>query len=154
MQYKTIIHELLQQRPQMHEQLRKSRKLLPTLEQLRQGTEDQPRSLEGNALATEAGQRPEPDRERGPGNGPEGNGGSFALRVLPGRQRGASSSTRQCCSSAVPRRAPEGVTKPADSCLIPSPAISSLGRANPAWGLKRRHGTQPAGPGKRKLGSP
>ena len=32
MQYKTIILELLQQRPQMHEQLRQSRKLLPTLE--------------------------------------------------------------------------------------------------------------------------
>ena len=32
MQYKTIIHEMLQQRPKMHEQLRKSRKLLPTLE--------------------------------------------------------------------------------------------------------------------------
>jgi hypothetical protein len=32
MQYKTIIHELLQQRPQIHEQLRKDRKLLPTLE--------------------------------------------------------------------------------------------------------------------------
>ena len=32
MQYKTIIHELLQQRPQIRDQLRKSRKLLPTLE--------------------------------------------------------------------------------------------------------------------------
>ena len=32
MQYKTIILELLQQRPQMHEQLRLERKLLPTLE--------------------------------------------------------------------------------------------------------------------------
>ena len=32
MHYKTIIHELLQQRPQMHEQLRKERKLLPALE--------------------------------------------------------------------------------------------------------------------------
>jgi hypothetical protein len=32
MQYKTIIHELLQQRPTMHEQLRKERKLLPALE--------------------------------------------------------------------------------------------------------------------------
>jgi hypothetical protein len=31
MQYKTIVHELLQQRPQMHEQLRKDRKLLPAL---------------------------------------------------------------------------------------------------------------------------
>ncbi|MGB7734798.1 MAG: hypothetical protein WBL72_13940 [Thermoguttaceae bacterium] len=32
MQYKTIIHELLQQRPAMHEQLRKERKLLPMME--------------------------------------------------------------------------------------------------------------------------
>jgi hypothetical protein len=32
MQYKTIILELLQQRPQMHEELRKDRKLLPALE--------------------------------------------------------------------------------------------------------------------------
>ena len=32
MQYKTIILELLQQRPQIHEQLRRERKLLPTLE--------------------------------------------------------------------------------------------------------------------------
>jgi hypothetical protein len=32
MQYKTIIFELLQQRPAMHEQLRKDRKLLPTME--------------------------------------------------------------------------------------------------------------------------
>jgi uncharacterized protein YfaS (alpha-2-macroglobulin family) len=32
MQYKTIIHELLQQRPQMHEQLRRQRNLLSTLE--------------------------------------------------------------------------------------------------------------------------
>ncbi len=32
MQYKTIVLELLQQRPQMHEQLRKERKLLTTLE--------------------------------------------------------------------------------------------------------------------------
>jgi hypothetical protein len=32
MQYKTIILELLQQRPEIHEQLRKERKLLPALE--------------------------------------------------------------------------------------------------------------------------
>ena len=32
MQYKTIILELLRQRPEMHEQLRKSRKLLPAME--------------------------------------------------------------------------------------------------------------------------
>lgn len=32
MQYMSIIHELLQQRPRIREQLRKSRKLLPTVE--------------------------------------------------------------------------------------------------------------------------
>ena len=32
MQYKTIILALLQQRPEMHERLRKSRKLLPAME--------------------------------------------------------------------------------------------------------------------------
>ena len=32
MQYKTIILELLQQRPQMHERLRQERLLLPTME--------------------------------------------------------------------------------------------------------------------------
>jgi hypothetical protein len=32
MQYKTIIHEMLQERPQLRDQLRKSRKLLPALE--------------------------------------------------------------------------------------------------------------------------
>ena len=33
MQYKTIVLELLQQRPEIHEQLRKDRKLLTTMEQ-------------------------------------------------------------------------------------------------------------------------
>ena len=32
MHYKTIIHEFLQQRPEMREHLRKNRQLLPTLE--------------------------------------------------------------------------------------------------------------------------
>ena len=32
MQYKTIVLELIQQRPQMHDQLRKDRKLLTTME--------------------------------------------------------------------------------------------------------------------------
>ena len=33
MQYKTIVLDLLQQRPEIHEQLRMSRKLLPAMEQ-------------------------------------------------------------------------------------------------------------------------
>src|SRR3984893_9657056 len=59
---------------------------------LRQGTEDQPRGVEGSPLPGDAEKRPEPDSERGPGNGSEGSGGSFALRVS-GRQH-----------AAVPRR--------------------------------------------------
>jgi hypothetical protein len=36
MQYKTIVLELLQERTQLHEQLRQARQLLPTLESLAQ----------------------------------------------------------------------------------------------------------------------
>src|SRR5204863_122889 len=44
-----------------------------------QRAEDPPRSLEEPPLSGETGQRPEPDRERGPGDRPEGTGGLFAL---------------------------------------------------------------------------
>src|SRR4029077_6007824 len=54
---------------------------------LREGAEDQSRSLEGTSRTVEAGQRPEPDRERSPGDSPQGAGGSFALRVGDGRGR-------------------------------------------------------------------
>src|SRR6266852_3671574 len=57
---------------------------------LRQGAEGRPRSLEGTAPANAAGQRPEPDRERGPGDSVQGTGGPFAVRVSSGRQRGES----------------------------------------------------------------
>src|SRR4051812_32120234 len=41
---------------------------------LRPRAEDQPRSLEGTPLPDEAGQRPEPDRERSLGDSSEGTG--------------------------------------------------------------------------------
>src|SRR6185437_3795799 len=53
---------------------------------LRPRTENPPRSLEGNAHPDDAGQRREPDSERGAGTGPQGSGGSFADRVSSGRQ--------------------------------------------------------------------
>jgi N12 class adenine-specific DNA methylase len=56
---------------------------------LRPGIEGRPRSLEGRPLPGEAGQRPEPDRERSPGNGHSATGGSFALRVAAERGRSA-----------------------------------------------------------------
>src|SRR5579864_9530875 len=56
---------------------------------VRAGAEDQARSLEGNAGPGEAGQRPEPDRVRGAGNGAPGLGGAFALRITSERQRNA-----------------------------------------------------------------
>src|SRR5580765_2949091 len=54
---------------------------------VREGVEDQPRRLEGNAAPGEAGQRPEPDRVRGAGDGTQGTGGAFALRISSQRQR-------------------------------------------------------------------
>src|SRR5262249_245095 len=54
---------------------------------LRQGIEDQSSSLQGPPLAGETGQQPEPDRERGAGDSPQGNRGSFAHRVSSERDR-------------------------------------------------------------------
>jgi hypothetical protein len=59
MQYKTIILELLQQRPQMHERLRKERMLLPTME--RYARELRTRHLEWKELLLER----QPDSEPG-----------------------------------------------------------------------------------------
>ena len=108
MQYKTIILELLQQRPQMHEQLRKERKLLPTMERYARELKDQPPGVEGTAPGAAAGQRPEPDRERSPGDGAQGTGGSFAARVS-GERRPAPS-TQQWHPSGVIRRARKETT--------------------------------------------
>jgi N12 class adenine-specific DNA methylase len=40
--------------------------------------------VEGSAVPGQAGERPEPDSQRSPGNGPPGPGGTFAARVTPG----------------------------------------------------------------------
>ena len=124
MQYKSIIHDLLQQRPQMHDQLRKSRKLLPTLElyarelktsheawkemlsQLRPGSD--PSQIASEALEMAA----------------EGNGGSFALRVSPGRRNAALVLDAAMLFLRRPMSRAEGVTKPAPRSSIPSPTIS------------------------------
>src|SRR5260370_12337200 len=50
---------------------------------LRPGTENPPRSLEGNALPDDAGQRRDPDSDRGPGARPQGSGGPLAHPVPP-----------------------------------------------------------------------
>ena len=60
MQYKTIILELLQQRPQIHEQLRRERKLLTTLEfyakELKDSHEDSMEQLHQLRPGSEASQ--------------------------------------------------------------------------------------------------
>src|ERR1700722_13088351 len=60
---------------------------------LRDGTEGQPRDLEGDIGAGEAEQRTQPDRQRSSGNGNQGTGGSFTARVSSGR--GGTVVTRQ-----------------------------------------------------------
>jgi hypothetical protein len=47
---------------------------------LRPRTEEPAPGLAGDAHPGEAGQRPEPDRKRSPGTGPEGSVGSFTER--------------------------------------------------------------------------
>ena len=106
MQYKTIVLELLQQRPEMHDQLRRNRMLLPTLELYASELKTSHEAWKDTPLPGEAGQRPEPDRERGAGDGPQGTGGSFALRVSSGRQR-----------TAFPRRS-NGVHPPSHAARV------------------------------------
>ncbi len=83
MQYKTMILELLQQRTELHDQLRKDAEAPADTGTLRQGAEDSHEAWKETSVAGEAGQRPEPDRERGTGDSPQGTGGSFALRSPP-----------------------------------------------------------------------
>src|SRR5262245_17232687 len=54
---------------------------------VREGFEDQSRSLEGNAQPGATGQRPQPDLFGSNGTGTEGTGGSFARRIVDGRGR-------------------------------------------------------------------
>src|ERR1700733_3920859 len=56
---------------------------------VRPRTEGRARSLEGDAVASPAGQPSSADSERSNGTGPEGHGGSFAARVGQGRRGSA-----------------------------------------------------------------
>ena len=107
----------------MHEQLRRSGKLLPTLELYAKELKTSHEAWKETPLPGEAGQRPQPDRERSPGDSPQGTGGSFALRVSPEREGSTLSSTRQWLSSAVIRRAAECVTQASRPCLTHLPLI-------------------------------
>ena len=115
MQYKTIILELLQQTAADARPAAEGPQAPDGNGTLRQGAEEEPRSLEGTALPDEAGERPEPDRFGGVGDSPQGTGGSFALRVATGRATRNFPSTRQWRSSAVIRRAAETRPAPADA---------------------------------------
>src|SRR5262249_47612620 len=75
-------------------------------EPLRHATEDLAPGLEGTAVAGEAGQHREPDRERGAGDSSQGTGGFFASRVSAERQR-----------SPFPRRR-DGLHPPSHSARV------------------------------------
>ena len=104
MQYMTIIHELLQQRPQTHEQLRKEPQLLATVEQYAKELKSSHEAWKRMLASLTAGEPPDADRQRGPGIRPEGNGGSFAERFAGGNEA-RSFSTRRCSSTAPTPRA-------------------------------------------------
>ena len=85
MQYMTIVLELLKERTELHEQLRLTRRLLPTLEICGKELKASHERWIGLPVRDEARQRSEPDRQRSDGNGRAGTGGSFAIRVSSGR---------------------------------------------------------------------
>ena len=114
MQYKTIILELLQQRPEMHDQLRKSRKLLLTVERYARELKTSHEAWKENLSQA----RPGSDQSQIASEALE-----MALKEMedrlptesPRTRRNRFPWTRQWRSSAVLRRAAKGVTEPADA---------------------------------------
>ena len=88
MQYKTIVLELLKERTELHEQLRLTRRLLPTMETCARELKASHETWMETLAQANPGSDPEPDLFGGNGTGSQGTGGSFALRASPGR-RGA-----------------------------------------------------------------
>ena len=85
MQYKTIVLELLKERKELHEQLRLTRRLLPTMETCARELKASHEHWKETLATANPGSDPSQIASRGNGNGTEGTGGSFALRASPGR---------------------------------------------------------------------
>ena len=94
MQYKTIVLELIQEQPELYEQLREQDAAAGD-GRLRDRAEGQPRGVEGPAQPGEAGQRPEPDRSEALELAIAGPAGPFALRVAERTKRSRFPSTRR-----------------------------------------------------------
>src|SRR5208282_5767853 len=92
----------------------------------RQPAEGQSPGVEGSPVAGQAGERREPDREPGPGDRPQGNGGLFAFRVAFGGQR-----------NSFPRRS-DGIYPPTYAARVKAsrgqnlPLFDSLPKPDPA----------------------
>ena len=142
MQYKTMILELLQQRPEMHDQLRKERKLLTTMERYARELKTSHEAWKELLSQLQAGQRQEPDRERRRWRWPSRN---WRI-VCPPR-------LRRTRASAIPRRS-NGVHPPSYAARVkasrrqptlfdPPPLFRPAYPAPP--GPKRRHVINPPG---------
>ena len=86
MQYKTIVLELLKERTELHEQLRLTRRLLPTMETCARELKASHETWKETLAQAKPGSDPSQIAQRGNGTGAQGTGGSFALRASPGRR--------------------------------------------------------------------
>ena len=168
MLYKTICLQMIQDRPEMYDRLLKHRTLLPTLERFARQLRSSHQAWKERLLRAKPG-------------GSESQIASEALELASGnwvclprrlrRRRTSGSPWRtQWRFSAVIRRLRKGVARSAPALAVrprprPREAADAGGRnsafafrspspSGPARGLGRRHGNQPAGPCKRKPGSP
>ena len=89
MLYKTIVLELIQEQPALHERLRTSRTLLPTMNSYASELKTSHEAWQKAAHPGEAGLRPEADSQPSPGDRLGGIGGAFALRLGSGRNGAA-----------------------------------------------------------------
>ena len=121
MHYKTIVLELIQQQPELHEQLRASRALLSTMEayalELKAGHEEWVELL--------SQKRPGSDRSQIAAEAMELAIQDLRDRLpcaLPGTKRSLCPWTRRWASSADTRRPRKGVTRPAPAADVRPPA--------------------------------
>ena len=140
MQYKTIVLELLQQRPEMHDQLRKDRKVLLTMEHYARELKRTTKPGRNSSAQMRPGSDPSQIATRGAGDGSQGTGGSFALR-----------SRAERAGSTVPRRG-YGVHPPSHVARLKSsrrqrrcltPFLSNPSAAEPNRRHRRRRRLRP-----------
>ena len=87
MPYKTIVLGLIEQQPELHEHLRKSRTMLRAMDLLAIELKERHEALKEQFSRSQGGHPSEPDLQLSAGDGGRGTGGAPGFRLAPERKR-------------------------------------------------------------------